>query len=82
MRDNSCAIVFVEIEDTCPDELRSTADGVWDPEDIEALGRERYDVTDPDVFQQVDDAYEAGDYDQAQELIDDWKAQHVAHSSA
>ena len=46
---------------------------VWDEDAIKQLGWDRFEVTDQDVFKQVDDAYQAGDYDTAQQLIDDWK---------
>jgi hypothetical protein len=46
---------------------------VWDEDAIKQLGWDRFDVTDQDVFKQVDDAYQAGDYDTAQQLIDAWK---------
>jgi hypothetical protein len=48
----------------------------WSPDDVERLGWERYDVTDPVVFADVDDAFAAGEYGTAQSLIDDWKAEH------
>lgn len=37
----------------------------------------RFDVTDGDAFEAVSDAIEAGDYDKAQQLIDDWKEQQA-----
>jgi hypothetical protein len=46
---------------------------IWTENDIKQLGWDRFDVTDPDVFKEVDDAYQAGDYDAAQAMIDDWK---------
>ena len=50
---------------------QSAAD--WDDDAIQQLGWDRYGVTDPEAFKEVDDAYQAGDYDQAQALIDKWK---------
>jgi hypothetical protein len=45
----------------------------WAPEDIDQLGWERFEVTDPKTLKEVNEAFEAGDYDTAQELIDKWK---------
>ena len=49
----------------------------WDDGAIQQLGWDRFNVTDPEVFSDVDEAFEAGDYDQAQALIDDWKIKNV-----
>ena len=49
----------------------------WDDGAIQQLGWDRFKVTDPEVFSDVDEAFEAGDYDQAQALIDDWKSKNV-----
>ena len=46
----------------------------WPPEKIDSLRWERFDVTDPEVFADVDEAFEAGKYAEAQKLIDAWKA--------
>jgi hypothetical protein len=40
--------------------LDEDEDDIWDAAAIEQLGCERYDVTDPEVFKDVDDAFEAG----------------------
>jgi hypothetical protein len=45
---------------------------------IQQLGWDRFDVTDPEVFKDVDEAFEEGDYDKAQDLIDAWKAKNQA----
>jgi len=45
----------------------------WDSDKIDKLKWERFDVTDPGAFADVDAAFENEDYDQAQQLIDDWK---------
>jgi hypothetical protein len=38
---------------------------------------QRFDVTDPEAFAAMDDAYQAGDYELAQSLIYEWKAKQV-----
>ena len=59
----------------------SDSDGIdafaWDDGAIQQLGWDRFNVTDPEVFSDVDEAFEAGDYDHAQALIDDWKSKNV-----
>jgi hypothetical protein len=57
-------------------DLQSTAH--WDDAAIQQLGWERFNVTDPEVFSDVDAAFEEGDYDQAQTLIDDWEEKNPA----
>ena len=53
----------------------------WTPDAIDALKWARFDVTDPDVFEQVDAAFEAKQYAEAQQLIDDWKNDHTVAKS-
>ena len=69
-----------EIEDGADadesDDGDGTAAGAWDDDAVQQLGWDRFEVTDPEVFSDVDAAFEAGDYDQAQALIDDWKSKN------
>ena len=69
-----------EEEDDGARGTESDSDGTdasaWDDGAIQQLGWDRFKVTDPEVFSDVDEAFEAGDYDQAQALIDDWKEKH------
>ena len=46
----------------------------WTVDDIEALKWGRFEVTDPADFQLIDDAFGNDDYDEAQHLLDAWKA--------
>ena len=55
--------------------LSETSAG-WTTSEVDRLKWERFDVTEPHAFAAVDAAFEAGDYDQAQQLIDDWKYCH------
>jgi hypothetical protein len=57
-------------------DVQSTANN-WDQDKIDMLGWERFNVTDPIAFKAIDDAYNAGDYDTAQELLDQWNASNV-----
>ena len=45
----------------------------WSDDEVKQLGWDRFAVTDPEAFAAVDAAYEAGDYDEAQALVDKWK---------
>jgi SPP1 gp7 family putative phage head morphogenesis protein len=49
----------------------------WSDADKDKLSWQRFDVTDPEAFAAVDDAYQAGDYELAQSMIDEWKANQV-----
>jgi len=57
-------------------DLRSAAN--WDDAAIRQLGWDRLNVADPEAFSDVDAAFEAGDFDAAQSLIDDWKEKNPA----
>jgi hypothetical protein len=46
---------------------------MWTQDDIDALGWQRFDVTDPTAFSAIDDAYNDGDYDKAEALLTKWK---------
>ena len=59
--------------DAAADEAMDTAKDIWSQDEIDALGWERFDVTDPDAFSQIDDAYDDGDYDKAEALLTKWK---------
>lgn len=50
----------------------------WNDDDVQQLGWDRFEVTDPHVFADIDAAFEEGDYDQAQEMIEAWKSKAVA----
>ena len=54
-----------------------TGESDWTDDDVQQLGWDRFEVTDPENFAAVDEAFAAGDYDQAQALIDKWKADNV-----
>ena len=54
---------------------------VWDDAAVEQLGWSRFDVTEPEVFAEVDDAFSAQDYDKAQALIEDWKAKQTVEKA-
>jgi len=49
----------------------------WNDDAIEQLGWKRFDVTDPEAFAEIDQAYEDGDYDKAKQLLDVWKGMQV-----
>jgi hypothetical protein len=61
-----------EIKPAAPKGAAQWSDAVKDK-----IGWERFDVTDPEAFAAVDDAFQAGDYDLAQRLIDEWKDKQV-----
>ena len=52
------------------DEVLEDAD--WSIEDIQDLGWQRFKVKDPAAFAKVDKAYQAGLYNRAKEMIDQW----------
>ena len=45
----------------------------WTGEAIEALKWGRFEVTDPDVFKLIDDAFTAEDFEQAEKLLTAWR---------
>ena len=69
-----------EIEDRADadefDDGTGATEAGWDDAAVQQLGWDRFEVTDPEVFSDVDAAFEEGDYDQAQALIDHWKQKH------
>ena len=49
----------------------------WTDDAIAQLGWDRFNVTDPEAFKAVDDAYAAGNYDEAEDLLDEWRKSHT-----
>ena len=62
------------------DELKPAApEGAaeWSDAEKDNLSWQRFEVTDPEAFAAMDDAYQDGDYELAQSLIYEWKAKQV-----
>jgi hypothetical protein len=68
------------IAETSPDDAISTDAETakdWSESEIDTLMWARFEITDPSMFKEADDAFTAGDYDKAQKIVDDFKDKNV-----
>ena len=74
-RSATCSVPAVGLGVTSAAEAAAAAEVAkdWSAAEIEQLSWDRFDVTDSDALKIVNTAFEAGDYDLTQRLIDAWR---------